>query len=180
MHSRRTLSRRHTSSMAAGSTVPPSALEQDRLEDVELAVQAADACELLGERAAADKAAAAALIAEVPVVDLTDEQLDEAQLQVGASLPHKRTLAPCCAYLRAGCLTLAPRLPILSSARVYPPARSSRCAGRRADGDAKLDGAPAAARASLGPPWKIAGPHVSPGSSAAPVAHVCLDSSRLE
>ena len=74
-------------------------------------------------------------------------------LQVGASLPRKCTLAPCCAYLRAGCLTLAPRVLILSSTRVRSPVRSSRCAGRRTDGDAKLDGAPAAACASLGPPW---------------------------
>ena len=72
--------------MAASSTTASSALEQDRLEDVELAVQTADACELLGERAAADKAAAAALIAEVPVVDLTDAQLDEAQLLVEREL----------------------------------------------------------------------------------------------
>ena len=77
-------------------------------------------------------------------------------LQVGASLPRKCTLAPCCAYLRAGCLTLAPRVLILSSTRVRSPVRSSRCAGRRANGDAKLDGAPAAACASLGPPWTVA------------------------
>ena len=70
---------RHTISMAASSTAP-STLEQDRLEDDELALQAADARELLGECASVAKQAVRGLIEETPVVDLTDAQLDEAQL----------------------------------------------------------------------------------------------------
>jgi hypothetical protein len=101
-------------------------------------------------------------------------------LQVGASSPHKRTLAPCCAYLRAGCLALAPRVPILTNARPRPPARSSRCAG---EAPTATPGAMARPR----PPAPLPGRRgqrdrtcVSPGSGAALWRMSRLDSSRLE